>query len=745
MRVSLSSAALVIALAASLAARGDSCPQAPQPAPEQQKPVFRTEVNFVRVDAYPRANGLPVADLQAEDFQILEDGAAQKVAFFEHIVIRAGTAPSERVDPRNVRESNQMAGDPRNRLFVLFLDTFHVTDPAARHDNRLRRPGSTGGRLPAESRMGPPSFVDRALANFLTGTIGPDDLVAAMTPEMDPGELTFIRRPESIETFLKTAWARRFSLDNLDPVQESYFSCYPPDDLQHRFDGVAEEMVVRQREFLSIQALRGLVRRLGELREERKGVLLVSEGWALFRPNRGLARQFEGLPPPQPPGVYVGPGGKPASGTDPRTVVSHDWQRCEADRVRLANQDDAREFLDVLDEANRANASFYAIDPRGLAVFDTPIDYREINTPKGTDQAQVGRPGVIEDAARLRERLETLRTAASATDGLAMVNSNDLTASLKRIVDDLSDYYLLGYYSTNAKTDGTFRRVEVRVKRPGVEVRTRRGYRAATTAEVAARKLAAARPDPDVAIRESALAALDRMKVDRAARCMGGYAWDAAPDGTGAPRPVLWVTVELDGAAARSPEWRGGGLASVAAMTPDGQTLRSEEAPVSAAARSFVRYLPAPGIGAGEYAVRVRVRGEPGSTADFTEQLRITIPPLAAGAAAPPGQPILFRRGPFTGPAFQPTADIRFRRSERIRVDVAIDAADVSLSARLLDRKGQPLAVPVTAAAGEQGARRFATAELALAPLGPADYLIELTVRRAQRTDKVLAPFRIVP
>ena len=80
------------------------------------------------------------------------------------------------------------------------------------------------------------------------------------------------------------------------------------------------------------------------------------------------------------------------------------------------------------------------------------------------------------------------------------------------MVADLSDYYLIGYASTNAKADGSFRRINVRVKRPGVEVRARRGYRAATAAEVAARAAASAAPDPEALSRTRVLASLDRTR-----------------------------------------------------------------------------------------------------------------------------------------------------------------------------------------------------------------------------------------
>jgi len=94
---------------------------------------------------------------------------------------------------------------------------------------------------------------------------------------------------------------------------------------------------------------------------------------------------------------------------------------------------------------------------------------------------------------------------------------------------------------------------------------------------------------------------------------------------------------------------------------------------------------------------------------------------------------------------FQPTLDMRFRRAERIRVDVSVARSEPSLSARLLDRKGQPLQVPVPATIREESGRRFASAELALAPLVAADYFVEISIRSGQKVDKVMVPIRIVP
>src|SRR5262249_31842194 len=126
--------------------------------------------------------------------------------------------------------------------------------------------------------------------------------------------------------------------------------------------------------------------------------------------------------------------------TSKDVVRSGSDAKCDIDRSMLAQIDNERHLRDILDEANRANASFYPIDPRGLPVFDTSI-------------ANPAPPSV--DAAMLRSRTASLRTLAENTDGLAMVNSNDLNGSLQRIVADLSSYYLLGYYSSG-KLDGKF-------------------------------------------------------------------------------------------------------------------------------------------------------------------------------------------------------------------------------------------------------------------------------------------------
>ena len=84
----------------------------------------------------------------------------------------------------------------------------------------------------------------------------------------------------------------------------------------------------------------------------------------------------------------------------------------------------------------------------------------------------------------MRLSQDSLRVLASSTGGFAAVNRNDLNGAFDRIVAENSSYYVFGYYSTNERRDGRFRKIEVRVKRPGLRVpqpqRLLRGARTAS-------------------------------------------------------------------------------------------------------------------------------------------------------------------------------------------------------------------------------------------------------------------------
>jgi VWFA-related protein len=705
-------------LAAAAALAGGLAAQTPPPAqaPPQQ-PTFRVATNFVQVDAYPTSDGRPVLDLTASDFEVLEDGKPQKIESFQHVVTRTSGPQEMRVEPTNAEAANQAAADPANRVFVVFLDTYHVEGTAAL---QIRRP----------------------LENLLNRVIGQDDLVALMVPQMAASDLTFTRRMASIEAVLAKGWdwGRRGQMSLLDPQEEAYQICYPSEMGVAWQNTLAGKMIERRREKLALDALRDLVIHLEGLREGRKAVLTVSDGWRLFREDPTMISS-EAY---QPPGVYVGPGGKIATGTDPRVSVGAGRAACDRDRVALAMLDNDQAFRDLMNVANRANVSFYPIDPRGLPVFDTPIG--------------PGEPlGVVADQAQLRGRIETLQTMAGATDGIAVVNSNDVERGMRRIVEDLTSYYLLGYYSTNSKPDGRYRRISVRVRRPGVDVRARRGYQAPSEEEAArnAARAAAGGPpstaDTAAASLNTALGALSIVRPDVPARFLTGYAWRSAPGQGASPPPggpgaTIWVTGELDASRAADERWRDGGEATITVTTADRRAVGSATAQMTRTIRGFRVLIPADTpLGPGTYELRISPRSSTGSPAP-TEAFRVTVPETPADQGAPAlGQPVLFRRGPFTGTTFQPAADPRFRRQEWIRLEVSTSGAVEEATARMLDRTGSPLNIPVRVSERAESGFAWIQTEVALAPLSAGDYLIEVSARRALATERVVVAFRIVP
>jgi VWFA-related protein len=667
---------------------------------QEPQPTFRTEANYVRVDVYPTSNGAPVTDLQKDDFEVLEEGALQTIDAFEHVMV-AGNVPQEtRREPTSVAESRAMLENPRARVFVLFLDYYHVDVAGSRNmrDN---------------------------LVNALDRFLGPDDLFAVMTPEMSARDLSFARKTTTTRGMLEKywTWGERDQLITRDPEDDQYRLCFgsEPD--------VAEEMIERRREKLVLDALQDVVRSLRGAREERKAILTISNGWRLFRPNESLQRVLPGQRPPD---------GLPPVGIDPRTgrittddktsaPGTADRALCDRDRMAIARVDNAEQLRDIGEEANRANATFYPLDPRGLAAFDEPI----MKLGTGGPPPPPTPPSV--DRARLAARLESLRALAADTDGMAIVQTNDLEGGFRRIVADLSSYYLLGYYSTR-KMDGRFHSIRVRVKRPGVQVRARRGYQAPSGAEVAA---AATRAKANTASAldpayleskaiEAALAPINSQVRERSLYLQAVSGW--GPDGTAG----VWAVGEVS----LAPAWKAGADVDVMLVGKGGETIEARKVEVAAGTRHFSAAFAPGGLVPGDYTVNVRARGRALDLGPTTASMVVTLraAPLASDA-------ILVRRGVTTGNRELRTADVRFRRTDQLGVDIPSGSAEPA-QARLLGRNGQPLPLPVTSAVRDDpDGSRWQTARVSLAPLAPGDYILEM-ITGAERK---LVGFRIVP
>jgi VWFA-related protein len=691
-------AALAAAMAALLAAQQDD--RAPLPVP-----TFRAEANYVRVDVFPTTrDGLAVTDLTAADFELVEDRAPQKIEQFERVVIRAVGSGEGRPEPNTVAESLRAIQDPRARVFVLFLDPTHVEQGTSRS-------------------------ISQTLVNALNRLIGPDDYVGVMVPPMRLSDVTFARRTVAIENLLRNDWwGKRDSILPVDEVEEQYSYCY-----QTAAPAIGQEMILRHREQQTFDALEELVLNIRNLREERKAVLAITDGWMLYRPNPNLTRPLtdpNGNPAVQPPGappIGIDPRSGKLSTAGPNDLGDAARRKCELDRQALSNLDNETRLTTIINEANRSNTAFYPVDPRGLVVFDEGI------VPSGQVGSGASNPTLPleEENRRLRVRADGLRRLAEGTDGTAIVGTNNIAAALRRVVDDLSSYYLLGYYSTG-KLDGKFHSISVRVKRPGITVRARRGYQALREGDVA-RANTPSRPAAPVApTAESALAAAASSAVakvvnnarDLPLRVHVTAGW--RPGANGQPVAAFWTVGEvvdrIPGADLDAVLLNGAG--DIAAQ------VRARIAPgLTSAIVQVGSDTPLP---PGDYTMRVRSQTPTGSE---TMSMPVTLPaaPHASGA-------VFMRRGPMTGNKDMPTADLRFRRSERVRVEVP-SAVDVT-SARLLDRTGKPMSViPVTAATRtDADGTRWATGELLLAPLGPGDYVVEVVAGDT----RTLAAFRIV-
>jgi VWFA-related protein len=427
LRIMPSRGALTAALAA-LAAAAIVAQQPPVPPPPAPPAVtFRTEVNYVEIDAVVTdAEQRPVTDLTPDDFEVFEDGRRQTVSTFSLVDL-----PIER------RASAALAGAPRQvavepdvatnasiaegRIYVLVLDDLHTS---------LSNTGRVKG------------FV----RNFIEQNVGVNDLVAVVHTSGDvtaSQDFTGNRRLmlDAIDRFtgrrlrseaLELTEGLAEELRRRDPNDTATNPANPAGDGRDPFQpyrGLDQFELTRA---YQARAALAVIKRLAELMEDihgrRKAMLLVSEGISYN--------------------------------------VFDSFQHTSAGTI----MGDATEAMAA---ATRANLAIYAIDPRGLATSGDEIE------TSGTSSAEphFRTAAAVLDVLRLSQ--QSLRVLAEQTGGFAAVNENDFSGVFDRIVRENSTYYLLGYQSTNDQRDGQFREIEVRVNRPGLQVRSRQGYAAA--------------------------------------------------------------------------------------------------------------------------------------------------------------------------------------------------------------------------------------------------------------------------
>ncbi|HEY3131248.1 MAG TPA: VWA domain-containing protein [Acidobacteriota bacterium] len=137
-----------------------------------------------------------------------------------------------------------------------------------------------------------------------------------------------------------------------------------------------------------------------------------------------------------------------------------------------SNLDELRLTSDL---ANRTNTSIYAVDTRGLVALAPGGGARE-RGPRGT--AIFTGQAVNDQLTKLANTQEMMQALSKDTGGKALVDNNDFQPAFTQARDDSSHYYLLGYYSSQTRKDGRFRKIVVRSRVPNLKLVYRRGYNA---------------------------------------------------------------------------------------------------------------------------------------------------------------------------------------------------------------------------------------------------------------------------
>ena len=400
---------VAVAAALSTGASGqEPAPQAPPP------PTFRVAVDLVTTDLIARdGQGQFVSDLKVDEFEVFEDGARQEIVSLVLThggrVFNVQAPPPAPVQEGIILPVARPTNDAAGRVFLIFIDDLHLDF-----------------RLTPRTR----DLMTRMLRNLIhEGDMF--GIVSTGTSSISE-QLTYDR--QVLESSIKRVTGSGLRAeDYIKTIQGS--------------QGPAE---LRYRAHVAFRTAYDLMRNVEALRNRRKAVIYISSGYDFnpFAESR-LKYQSEMF------GSNMDDGsGSSGNGGDP--FMNNRFQGNQ-----FAEADLVRELSELTRAANRANATFYTIDPRGL-VAGPDLDQNLDN--------------MAEWQEHVRETQDSLRVIAEQTGGIAVVNQNDFDRALKRIDAETSDYYVLGYYSTNPDPLKRTRKIEVKSSRNGVQVWSRTSY-----------------------------------------------------------------------------------------------------------------------------------------------------------------------------------------------------------------------------------------------------------------------------
>ena len=491
---------------------------------------------------------------------------------------------------------------------------------------------------------------------------------------------------------------------------------------------------------VSLSAIKALIVHMGSLKEGRKSLILVSEGYTNIMPPQ--MRNADA----QQPGLGNPAFGNPTAGLNDINEDRAACRRGHRPRIRIC----ATSTTPRTRTTSRSTPSIRA----GWPTFEFDIN-EGIGMPDRFDVP--------------RSTMDTLRTLAENTDGRAIVNRNDVAVGMKQIMRDASAYYLIGYNSSQAPSDGKFHEIKVRVKRPGVQVRARKGYWALNRRRDRARAGAAeaagaeaGRGGARVAMARPSRRAIVRTWIGTSRGENGKtrvtFVWEPLPkapgeraDGREEPARVSLTAVGADGSLVFRGRVPDAALASASPSSSSGAVDAGAagsraSAPTSAAAsRGPQRVVfEAP---PGKVQLRLAVEGSSAQTLD-SETRELAIPDMTAPQATI-GTPMVLRAR--TLPELNklkadadavPSAVREFSRTERVMVRVPAygPAGAPPLKIHILNRAGSAVAeLPVTTSPKGD----VQQCDVPLATLAPGEYVLEIKAGDQDGDPKELIGFRV--
>lgn len=405
-------------------------------------PAVRVSARLVLVDAVVTdKSGQRITDLKKDDFTVLENGKPQKVSAFSFEVPE--TPSPKPALPPNVYTNRPEYGMPKGPLTILLLDGLNtaLADQGYARSQMLKYLGT-------QLQPGQPVAVYtlagslRLLQDF-TGDVG---LLKAAVEHFNP--------QESIEMQIENVAAVIPSLRLTgDPGLGGREQVY---NLRLLFSHISEfmseqtKLAIQDRAYRTDAALRLVARRMAGY-PGRKNLLWVSGGFPIDITSVVVQKT-----------------------TDVDVLAQASTMATPQVRVEQSYEDLLRQLAAELTDAQ---LSVYSVDARGLVGSTLADASRQGTNAAGMLQmgAEYG-ANVARANSAIQANQQTLQTLSLESGGLFFRNDNDVAGAVATSVADGSAYYMLGYVPDSRDWDGKFRKIQVKVNRPGCELRYRVGY-----------------------------------------------------------------------------------------------------------------------------------------------------------------------------------------------------------------------------------------------------------------------------